>query len=583
MGKQLPLQGNYGTESFNGGGDTFTLSRTATAETILVFIEGVRQTPTDAYTVSGTTLTTTATTPSGTDNVTVQFLGDVVDFGEPGDDTVTSAKIVDGAIVNADVNASAAVDVSKLNISGSATSANFLRGDSSWQPLTEYDDSGVQDDIALLGFKVAANGSLAKYNLVDQTVDDFQDTSGVDASASTNEVRDSIGKYYAGGSSTTPTASGGTITTDGDYTVHKFTADGTFTTDTAQTVEYLVVAGGGGGGSCTSSTTVASGGGGAGEFAEGSLAVTATSYSITVGDGGAEGGVGAAGSQGGDSVFSTVTSDGGGGGGQNGSAGGSGGSGGGAGTDGSAGAATASGTGRYGFAGGSSGSGAVAAGGGGAGAVGGSITSSNDNGGAGGSGRESDILISGTNVYYAGGGGGGVDPNYPGANGTGGTGGGAEGGSGAQPADATANTGGGGGGNGNPSNVGSAGGSGLVVIRRPTSEDTSGIDMTLVSTTTAAQSAPTKGDIVLTYTNGAGTTTLDTDLTAEISADGGSTWTELALGSEGSTGSHNIATSHDVTITSTITAPYNMAYRIKTLNQSVSKTTRIQAVSLGWS
>ena len=82
---------------------------------------------------------------------------------------------------------------------------------------------------------------------------------------------------------------------------------------------------------------------------------------------------------------------------------------------------------------------------------------------------------------------------------------------------------------------------------------------------------------------GLGTTTLDTDLTAEISADGGSTWTALALGSEGSTGSHNIATSHDVTISSTITAPYNMAYRIKTLNQSASKTTRIQAVSLGWS
>ena len=108
--------------------------------------------------------------------------------------------------------------------------------------------------------------------------------------------------------------------------------------------------------------------------------------------------------------------------------------------------------------------------------------------------------------------------------------------------------------------------------------------MTLVSNTTAAQAAPTKGDIVLTYTNGAGTTSLGgVDLTAEISADGGSTWTAMTLGAEGSTGSHNIATAHDVTITSTITAPYNMAYRIKTLNQSVSKTTRIQAVSLGWS
>jgi hypothetical protein len=108
-------------------------------------------------------------------------------------------------------------------------------------------------------------------------------------------------------------------------------------------------------------------------------------------------------------------------------------------------------------------------------------------------------------------------------------------------------------------------------------------NMTLVSTTTAAQAAPTKGDVVFTYTDNVGTATLGTDLTVEISADGGSTWTAMTLGSEGSTGTHKIATAHDVTITSTITSPWNMAYRLKTFNQSVSKITRIQAVSLGWS
>ena len=84
-------------------------------------------------------------------------------------------------------------------------------------------------------------------------------------------------------------------------------------------------------------------------------------------------------------------------------------------------------------------------------------------------------------------------------------------------------------------------------------------------------------------TDNVGTATLGTDLTVEISADGGSTWTAMTLGSEGSTGTHKIATAHDVTITSTITSPWNMAYRLKTFNQSVSKITRIQAVSLGWS
>jgi len=56
-------------------------------------------------------------------------------------------------------------------------------------------------------------------------------------------------------------ATGGTITTDGDYKVHKFTSSGTFTITqlgTDEVVEYLVVAGGGAGGGFNA------GGGGAG-------------------------------------------------------------------------------------------------------------------------------------------------------------------------------------------------------------------------------------------------------------------------------------------------------------------------------
>jgi len=132
IGNQPAQLGAYAVESFNGGGSSFTLSKSATTETVLLFIDGVRQTPTDAYSVSGTTLTTTATTPSGTNNVTVQFLGDVVDFGEPSDNSVTSTKIVDGTIVNADINASAAIALSKLSTTGTADNTTFLRGDGAW-------------------------------------------------------------------------------------------------------------------------------------------------------------------------------------------------------------------------------------------------------------------------------------------------------------------------------------------------------------------------------------------------------------------------------------------------------------------
>jgi len=435
------------------------------------------------------------------------------------------------------------------------------------------DVTGLEDDIALLGFKVASNGSLAKYNLVDQTVDDFQDTSGVNASSSANEVRDSSGKYYSGSINTTPSVSGNynSSAVDGDYTYYVWssvTGSGSYTTDTAQDYQYLVVAGGGGGGKQDAG---AGGAGGMRDNGAYDFAVSAATHTIVVGaKGDGETSSVGPGADGSNSSFSTISSTGGGGGGTaNGRDGGSGG-GGGTGTraGGSGNAGSYSPVEGYDGGDGNSG-GSGAGGGGGAGAIG-----SDGPDGNGGNGAASSIT--GSSVTYAGGGGGGHGNTTSG--GSGGGGAGYNMGAGTNASGYGSGGGGGGGGGGNGGN----GSDGYVVIRRST-DHVAYLNMTLVSNTTAAQAAPTKGDIVLTYTNGAGTTTLDTDLTAEISADGGSTWTALALGSEGSTGSHNIATSHDVTISSTITSPWNMAYRIKTLNQAVGKQTRIQAVSLGWS
>jgi hypothetical protein len=87
----------------------------------------------------------------------------------------------------------------------------------------------------------------------------------------------------------------------------------------------------------------------------------------------------------------------------------------------------------------------------------------------------------------------------------------------------------------------------------------------------------------MTYTNGSGTATLNTDLTAEFSADNGSNWTSMTLAAQGTTGSaspHFIVSAHNVTAGVSGTG---MKYRIKTLNQGAAKETRIQAVSLGWS
>ena len=105
--------------------------------------------------------------------------------------------------------------------------------------------------------------------------------------------------------------------------------------------------------------------------------------------------------------------------------------------------------------------------------------------------------------------------------------------------------------------------------------------MTLVSQATTAQATPTSADIVMLYSNGAGTATLNTDLTAEVSRDGGTTWTSATLASQGTTGGHTIVTAHGVDISSQPSGT-SMKWRVKTLNQSGSRETRIQAVSMGW-
>lgn len=309
------------------------------------------------------------------------------------------------------------------------------------------------------GVKVAAAGGVT-LNSLNGNVDLLGQFAKATLLKTATNVWDLFGDLYH---PSLATATGGTITTDGDYKVHVFTSSGTFqVTAGMESFQFLVVAGGGGGGY---STTNSGGGGGAGGLIAGSLVRGVGSYTVTVGSGGAGGSVvDAAAPSGANSVFDSVVATGGGGGANGGHAGGNGGSGGGAGQQSSGGGGTGgTGIAGQGNNGGSLSGGNGGSGGGGAGAVG-ANGNVQPNGGIG---IQSDIVLNGTQVYYAGGGGGGT---YLGTAGTGGLGGG---GAGAQTdgngTAGTVNTGGGGGGaaygtGGGPYN-GAAGGSGIVVVR----------------------------------------------------------------------------------------------------------------------
>ena len=594
----------------------YTLTHSVTNENgIALFINNVRQQPGSsyAYTAVGTTLTLSAAT-AGTDTMYCVYLGKAVGTISPPDGSVNSAKIVDGSITNDDLAGS----ISSAKIT--SLDATKLTGDvdiarlpaavlNSNVPAT--DTSTLEYNQAILAFKIASANQLAKFQMVDQIIDEYQDATGVDAGNSTNEIIGGSGtaKYFEGGSSVTPTTSSvgsvaSTGTVDGDYTYYKWTtvaSNHSFTTDTAQDYEYLVVAGGGGGAGW------GGGGGGAGGYrAATGFAVAATTISgITVGAGGtgssasAYGAPAADATAGSDSIFSTITSTGGGYGGNDSPSGigGNGGSGGGRGVNGGSGAEgdgnTPSTSPSQGNDGGLSENGSpyLGGGGGGFGGAGGDATS--DTAGLGGVGTSNDIT--GASVDYAGGGGGGEVLGSAHATATHG---GGNGGLGSSPlaVDGVANTGGGGGGAGATSSGGTSqtgggdGGSGVVIIRRLTTATVVGGNLTLQSVATTAESAPTTADLVIliedAIAGAGGIAAINTDIKAKVSRDGtdfGDSYVTLEDQGDWAGTSKRIFVARNIDLTATHDTGTAMKYKIETFNQSAGvKETRIHATSLAW-
>tara|TARA_Y100001937_G_scaffold102960_1_gene141766 strand:+ start:154 stop:1569 length:1416 start_codon:yes stop_codon:yes gene_type:complete len=444
------------------------------------------------------------------------------------DSTITSAKLA-GSIANAKL-ANNSITVNGQTI---ALGASGAIPDVQWQSVVVSDGSTVTTMVAGRGYfvnnasaagivKLPASASAGDTIRIKDYAGNFgtnnltiqRNGHNIQGAATNSEIstdRTAIALVYADATKgwlysvlSTPgnfgklyhSATGGTVTTSGDFKIHSFTGSSNFVVSSVGNaagsgtkVSYTVVAGGAGGGGRHG------GGGGAGGFREGrapndsyavsplnapdGLPISATTYPITVG----AGGTGISGSpyeatatNGTNSVFSTITSTGGGHGGgypsNSAEAGGSGGGGGG-----NLQSTSNGGSGNtppvsppQGNNGGSGASGGCSGAGGGGATAASSNTPVSGAGTAGGAGAENSIT--GSPVTRSGGGGGcPTGPPVPGG-GTvaGGAGGGGYGvGNNSQAAQSgTANTGGGGGGNRSPGGTcGSSGGggSGIVIIR----------------------------------------------------------------------------------------------------------------------
>jgi hypothetical protein len=106
-------------------------------------------------------------------------------------------------------------------------------------------------------------------------------------------------------------------------------------------------------------------------------------------------------------------------------------------------------------------------------------------------------------------------------------------------------------------------------------------DMELISTATTAQAQPERANIVLTYSNGYGTTVVGTDLKAYVSRDNGTTYTEFTLATKTPTTGEIMVVARGLDISGQ-PAGTSMRYKISTHNQSANKSTWLHGASLTW-
>ena len=163
---QQPLTGAYSkldsittsaTATYNLQLDSAAYSP-ASANHLLVSLNGVMQAPVDSFTVSGSTITF-ASALTSSDNIDfIMALGDVLNIGTPSDGTVTAAKIGTGAVTDAKI--ATGITATKLTGALPAIDGSALTGIS-----TTPADNSITGDMMVLDYGTIVSSSTGDINI----------------------------------------------------------------------------------------------------------------------------------------------------------------------------------------------------------------------------------------------------------------------------------------------------------------------------------------------------------------------------------------------------------------------------------
>lgn len=165
-------------DTFNGTGaqTAFTLTQETTTDAAIVFISGVGQLPTGAYSISGTTLTFTSAPPSGTSNIWVTYNQPTGTTAIPSDGSISTAKLADlsvstaklqaGAVTAAKIETAPAIAVDNMTGILPALDGSALTGLSSHVELISHTTISSDTTISFTGLDSHTDAAMFEVDFI---------------------------------------------------------------------------------------------------------------------------------------------------------------------------------------------------------------------------------------------------------------------------------------------------------------------------------------------------------------------------------------------------------------------------------